>query len=59
MKNWTYPYMNNYDTWKLASPDEPTQATCRDCPRRNSRGVDEYGNTECDYCARTEADNER
>lgn len=57
MKNWTYPYMNNYDAWKLASPDEPSP--CRNCPRRHSHGVDADGDTECDICARMEADDER
>jgi len=55
MRNWTYPYMENYDSWRLSAPDEPSP--CRDCPKRNVRGTDEYGNTECDYCA--EVDNER
>ena len=53
--NTTYPYIPGYDAWKLSAPDEPSP--CNNCPKRNSRGVDEYGNTECDYC--TEADDER
>ncbi len=55
--NTTYPYMDGYDAWKLSAPDEPSP--CNNCPRRNARGVDADGDTECDICARTEADDER
>jgi len=57
MRNWTYPYMENYDSWKLSAPDEPSQ--CNNCPRRNVRGTDADGDTECDICTRMEADNDR